>query len=55
MGIALEQADPRREYRLYRVDEAWAFVAALDERGGFMLILVISTCRGFPRTRRCRS
>jgi signal transduction histidine kinase len=38
MGIALEQADPRREYRLHRVDEAAAFVAALDE-GGFDAIL----------------
>lgn len=38
MGIALEQADPRREYRLHRVDEAGAFVAALDE-GGFDAIL----------------
>lgn len=32
MGIALEQADPRREYLLHRVDEAAAFVTTLDER-----------------------
>lgn len=38
MGIALEQADPRREYQLHRVDEPDAFVAALDE-GGFDAIL----------------
>jgi len=38
MGIALEQADPRRQYRLHRVDEAGAFVAALDE-GSFDVIL----------------
>ncbi len=38
MGIALEQADPRREYRMHRVDEAGTFAAALDA-GGFDAIL----------------
>ena len=32
MGIALEQADPQHQYHLHRVDEAGAFVAALDDR-----------------------
>lgn len=38
MGIALEQADPQRQYLLHRVDEAAAFVAALDQ-GPFDAIL----------------
>lgn len=38
MGIALEQADPQRQYVLHRVDEAGAFVAAL-EGGEFDAIL----------------
>ncbi len=32
MAIALEQADPQREYLLHRVDEAGAFVTELDQR-----------------------